>query len=95
MIKQRVTGLDRDAAITALYGLINKIKAQHGAGYYSLSVDWQEQLTTPFGPEIEPDEELHYADIAARNLRKEMSRIDQQAINRAFIEGDDAEAFGL
>lgn len=95
MIKQRVSGLDRDAAITALYGLINKIKAQHGAGYYTVSVDWQEQLPTSFGPEIEPDEELHYVEVGARNLRKEIARIDQQAINRAFIEGDDAEAFGL
>ena len=95
MIKQRVTGLDRDGAITALYGLINKIKAQHGAGYYTVSVDWQEQLPTSFGPEIEPDEELNYAEVAARNLGREMERIDRQAINRAFIEGDDAEAFGL
>ena len=95
MIKQRVSGLDRDAAITALYGLINKIKAQHGAGYYTVSVDWQERLPTSFGPDIEQDEELNYMEICQRNLRREMERIDHQAINRAFIEGDDAEAFGL
>lgn len=95
MIKQRITGLDRDGAITALYGLINKIKAQHGAGFYTVSVDWQEQLATSFGPDIEPDEELNYMEICQRNLRREIARIDSQAINRAFIEGDDAEAFGL
>ena len=95
MIKQRVSGLDRDAAITALYGLINKIKAQHVAGYYAVSVDWAETLPTSFGPEIEPDEELNYMEICQRNLRREMERIDHQAINRALIEGDEAEVFGL
>ncbi len=33
------------------------------------------------------------AEVAAENLKREMARIDAQAINRAFIEGDDAEAY--
>lgn len=32
-------------------------------------------------------------EVAADNFKREIERIDRQAINRAFVEGDDAEAY--